>query len=214
MKVIISKHELTRNITKNIAPSFIENVSPTDNIEGSDLRIINVTKDNEDYLRGYKKFTEEEVEVIINSGLIPFNKNQDNIVLEAFPSKLLADGRRLYEQTIGIKKDCIIGNNTIVFEIPYLCKFNEIEFLNTILGERLDFYIELKESDEPLFRHGVGSYLPNGKYTKTGRYDAELSKDMQLRMEYISKESATKFFNITLHMIVSANKKESETVEL
>lgn len=130
-----------------------------------------------------------------------------------FAAKILPDGRKLYRRKHGFS-GTVDANSTanIDFIIPYnTAKLNELEVMNPSEGDSVD----LEVYDTPtgtisgypnvkLNQFGFGVYMPNALYRDRSNYDADVIKDMKVRVVYTNNTASSKtiYFNITLHEIV------------
>lgn len=225
MKYIIIE---TENITQDVLDAlngdqitspeiiYIENPSidpPNPGIK-SNYSYLNTDTNYPIGFAGYKKLTEDEfnsaVTQIKTTGFFETKiKEKINSTTQPFASKILADGKRLFQRVHGISEALSVGVNTINFNIPYpQVKFNEIEIIGSELGDTAN----LNVLDTPT---GLISTVPNFKlnqfgfnvnikpdcYLRSSNYDADLFQDMKISIEYNSQSAKTVYINFILHEV-------------
>lgn len=191
------------------------NEFPVVTLSSKDFLIIetinNVT--SESFLKTCDSFTKENLQKIINSGSyshtanIYSNSAWVNVGQSLpFASKKM-NGKSLYKRIHGISCDVEIGANEILFTVPYnLCKITGIEFLNGSHGdscslEVLDTATGLITGipNQKLNQFGFSVYVAHGFYEHKSEYDADLYKDLQLKIIYTSIEDK----NIAMNFILN-----------
>lgn len=129
-----------------------------------------------------------------------------------FSSKQLPDGKKLFRRVHGFKMQLVAsGNATYDFLIPYdECKINEAEIIGCPEGVTCDF----KVLDTP---SGLLTTVPNyalnqfafdinvakDYYKDHSPYDADLIKDMQIRVILKNSTASTAWVgvNIVIHEV-------------
>lgn len=117
-----------------------------------------------------------------------------------FTSKTI-DGKKVFRRKHGITKDCPLGNTEFEFIVPYdAVKINELELTNCQVGDCVDLVVY----DTPqghiqqamgvpagsitpslaLNQFGFDVALPNGFFHDESSYDADLIKDMKIKVIY------------------------------
>lgn len=133
---------------------------------------------------------------------------KDVIVLEQppFSSKLIGT-KKLYTRATGVSHAVVVGANTLDFLIPYNeMKFNGIEIVNAKVGEK----VSLKILDTAtgtittvpnylLNQFGFNVNLPDGFYARESMYDADLIKDLVVRIEFTAIEARNVGINYLIH---------------
>ena len=129
----------------------------------------------------------------------------------AFASKMLPDGKKIYRRVHGLEATVSGSPDTIEFNIPYdNCKINGIEIIGGRLGDKLDLYV----LDTPtgtisgtpnavLNQFGYGVRVANELHRYMSNYDADLIKDMKIKIVYDSTATlpAIIYANIFLHEV-------------
>jgi hypothetical protein len=135
------------------------------------------------------------------------------ILSQPFSNKVLLNGKSVYTRLHGITAQVSGQPDNIDFIIPYNnCKITGIEIINGEIGET----VNMKVLDTPT---GTFSGVPNYPlnqfafnlniakdfYVYKSAYDADLMKDMQIRLEYDSTSTdlvpKTIYINFILHEI-------------
>lgn len=133
---------------------------------------------------------------------------------QPFFSKKLSTGQKVFKRLHGISSSVSGAPDNIDFVIPYdVCKITGIEIINTELGDKVNF----KVYDTPT---GTISGTPNallnqfafnlntksGSHREESSYDADLIKDMKIRIEFdaITPDLLPKtiYVNFLLHEVV------------
>jgi len=136
--------------------------------------------------------------------------SQDVTVKEqpAFAAKTVG-GLKLYTRATGKTFAVDVGANALDFLIPYnAMKFNGIEITNGKIGEK----VSLKVLDTPtgtittvpnylLNQFGFDLNLPDGFYVRESAYDADVIKDLQVRIEYNAVEARDVYVNYLIHEV-------------
>ena len=128
---------------------------------------------------------------------------------EAFASKLLQDGKKLYVRNVGIQQALSAGSNTISYTIP----FNWVKMVGAeiINGESLDT-IDFKVYDNSSGTYsGVPNYMLNqfgytvnvskDFYQRVAPYDADVYIGMVLQLTYNSVSAKTIGVNLLLNEV-------------
>ena len=130
---------------------------------------------------------------------------------QPFADKVLPNGKKLYTRVHGVSASVSGTPDNIDFVIPYdNCKLTGIEILNGLVGDTCN----LKVLDTPTGTiSGVANYMLNqfgfdvnvnkDFYKRESAYDADLRKDMKIRIEYesIAALPANVFVNFILHEV-------------
>lgn len=152
----------------------------------------------------------------VNTG-IDYLKNNLHQVVESisypFSSKILEDGRKLYERKHGIAGSSVAAGQTVstVYSIPYVdCKITAVEVVGSKEGDQVDFKILDTPSgtvstipNYVLNQFGFGVFTIAGNYKEESWYDADLFIGLQLEMSYTNNGSSTVTpnYNVTLHEV-------------
>ena len=129
--------------------------------------------------------------------------SEGNIVTRVFPfkSKITKHGK-MYRRKHGFISENVLGGETIIIDLPVPynnVKINEIEFINCVDGDTCN----LQVLDTPagllstipnymLNQFGFDVQLPNGPFKDYSDYDADLIKDMSVRLIYTNNTLETK----------------------
>lgn len=115
--------------------------------------------------------------------------------------------KKLYTRAYGKTFSLSVGTNNLDFSIPFdEVKFNGIEIDKAKAGEK----VSLKILDTPqglisgqanyvLNQFGYDINLPDGFYRRMSDYDADLIKDLQVRIIYEATEARTIGINYMIH---------------
>jgi hypothetical protein len=141
------------------------------------------------------------------------NSTPPNIAASNYPfaSKVLANGKKLYTRVHGVSASVSGAPDNIDFVVPYNnCKLTGIEIVGGNLGDTCN----LKILDTPTGTiSGVPDYVLNqfgfdvnvGKdyYKRESSYDADLIKDLKIRVEYDSAATLPipVYINFILHEV-------------
>jgi len=129
-------------------------------------------------------------------------------VQPAFSSKKVGT-KSLFVRATGKVYAVTVGANNLDFTMTYnVLKFNGIQILNGILGET----VNLKVLDTAagtystipnyvLNQFGFAINLPTGVFVKESQYDADIYKDMVIRIEYTATEARDVRINYSLHEV-------------
>lgn len=137
------------------------------------------------------------------------------IKLYPFPSKT-AGQYKLFQRLHGKVQPVVVGVNTIDFVIPYdLVKIDGMDITNALVGEVSDMIVldtplglvqmsagvpaESIVPNAPLNQFGFGVGMPDGKYEYASRYEADMYKDMVIRIVYTATVARNLVFNFHLH---------------
>ena len=123
-----------------------------------------------------------------------------------FAAKTLADGKKLYTRVHGVTAILTGGTQNIDFVIPYNnCKLTGVEVTNGVAGDR----VNLKVLDTPtgtisgvpnypLNQFGYSVNIAPNYYERLSPYDADLIKDLKVRIEYTSADAGSRTVGINL----------------
>jgi hypothetical protein len=170
-----------------------------------------------DLASGIVKMSSDGSSALIGSGSaqVDFLKNTTppNIAASNYPfaSKILPNGKKLYARVHGIQASVSGDAYTIDFVIPYNdCKLTGIEIIGGNTGDT----INLKVLDTPAGTiSGIADYMLNqfgfdvnvskDFYERDSAYDADLIKDMKIRIEYDSASTLPipVYINFILHEV-------------
>lgn len=129
-----------------------------------------------------------------------------------FADKRLQDGKKVFTRIHGVSGSVQNQPDNIDFTVPYNnCKITGIEIINGDIGDKATFQV----LDTPTGTiSGVSNYLLNefgtnvaiskGFYKYKSDYDADLIKDMTLRIQYDAFDSLvakTVYINFFLHEV-------------
>lgn len=146
--------------------------------------------------------------VIAHSGIsLPGDANEVLVLSNpAFSAKTVGT-KKLYSRSTGAKYTVVVGANTLDFVVPYNeVKFNGLQICNGKVGES----VNLKVLDTPtgtisgvpdyqLNQFGYSVNMPDGFYQRESAYDADLIKDLKIRMEYTATEARYLYVNYLIH---------------
>jgi len=133
-----------------------------------------------------------------------------------FKSKAVVGGKLFRRKHGFLKLIPANSSDVILLVVPYaVCKINHVEFMNTNLGDTIDF--EVLDTSTGTFstvpnymlnQFGFDVQLPDGRYEDTSEYDADLIADMTIRITYNNSTNAdhTLRGNIVYHEVVSWKK--------
>ena len=128
-----------------------------------------------------------------------------------FAAKVLPNGKKLYTRVHGIQASVSGAPDNIDFVIPYdNCKITGLEIIGGNTGDT----ISLKVLDTPTGTiSGIADYMLNqfgfdvnvskDFYKRDSAYDADLIKDMKIRIEYdsIATLPALVYINLIIHEV-------------
>lgn len=132
---------------------------------------------------------------------------------EPFAAKVLKNGKKLYRRKHGYLLDTIANSSTtLTIPVPYNeCKINKIEIID---ANSLD-QIDLQVLDTPtgtlstipnymLNQFGFDVVVSDFLYSDKSDYDADLVKDMQLKITYKNNTTSNKKvgFNVIFHEVI------------
>ena len=140
----------------------------------------------------------------------PFDLKKN--ILSPFDAKTIqteSGEKALFKRGHGIKSACVVGNNEIIFVIPYAwVKITAIEVVNGSIGDTVSLYV---------LDTTIGNYstIPNFVlnqfafdlnvaekfYSKKSEYDADLYLGMQVKVVYNSIDSKTIGLNFDLNEV-------------
>lgn len=197
---------------REIAPGAIYQI--TDNLlpeYASDSQLI------ADLASGIVKMSSDGTSALSGSGSVQVdflkNTTPPNIAASNYPfaSKVLPNGKKLYTRVHGIQISVSGAPDNIDFVIPYdNCKLTGLEIIGGNLGDT----VNLKVLDTPTGTiSGVADYTLNqfgfdvniskDFYRRDSAYDADLIKDMKIRIEYdsIATLPVPVYINLILHEV-------------
>ena len=94
--------------------------------------------------------------------------------------------RVIYPRLEGITKQCIVGENEILFQVKYeAVKLHGLEVVGSSLGDNVDVFI-LKPNQEVIEKLCSNWNLPKDYYLRPNYYDNNLLKGMYLKIVYRS----------------------------
>lgn len=137
------------------------------------------------------------------------------IMTTTFAAKNLPDGRRLFMRVRGVSAVVSGTPDNIDFIVPYAaCKINAVEIINCEIGDKVDFEVYDNPSgtisgvpDAKLNQFGFSVNMTDKFYSHKSNYDADLIKDMKVRLVYDAINSdmlpKTIYINFILHEVVS-----------
>jgi hypothetical protein len=126
----------------------------------------------------------------------------------AFASKILPNGSKIFRRKHGFSITIPANTNfEKILTVPYSkVKINEVEIINAYAGDSCDFKVfdstdgvyqqslgispESVNTDLLLNQFGFNVYLPNGFYRDISPYDADLIKDMRIKINYNNTQSS------------------------
>lgn len=117
----------------------------------------------------------------------------------------------LFNRTHGAEFELSAGANSLLFPVPYnVQKFNGIEIIGAELGDFAD--LKILDTDGVatpnyfpygnnfvLNQFGFDVYIRPDFYERQSRYDADLLKNMQIEIIYVSETAKSVFINYMLH---------------
>ena len=120
-------------------------------------------------------------------------------VSQAWSSKRLPTGQAVIRRKHGLGKHKTKKGETLTvdYKVPYNhCKIDELE----IIGAKEFDEISLESiAGLSSLKVGFDVVLPNGQYKDKSDYDADLYKDMIIRLTYLPETDGRVGFNIVLH---------------
>lgn len=135
------------------------------------------------------------------------NGNKPNIQQQhPFSAKALPNGKKLYKREHGIQEDLGIGQNTILFTVPYpWVKIIGLEILGGTHLDKCDLFILDSTSGTytgvPNFvlnQFGYSVNIAAGFYEEENAYDADLYQGMQIKIIYTSIDTKSIGINFNL----------------
>lgn len=128
----------------------------------------------------------------------------------AFADKQLEDGKRIFMRVNGTSAQVSSTSSNIDFSVPYTaCKITGIEIINAEVGDVANFRVLDTSSGTisgvpniQLNEFGTSVNIMANFYRFESPYDADLIKDMTLRVNYTSISSKRVYINFILHEIV------------
>jgi len=116
----------------------------------------------------------------------------------------------LFNRTHGKAFSLTAGDNlNLDFAVPYnVVKFNGIEIFNAEIGDKANLKVIDTDgvSTPPYFalnlqlnQFGYDVFIQKDFYSRESRYDADLRKDMRIRIDFNSQTTKTVYVNYLLH---------------
>lgn len=148
--------------------------------------------DKSDYVTNFKTLCNRKIEVI-----------------DVFSSKTIGL-KKLYRRKHGYTVDLVDGEATLLIPCPYdLAKINEIEIINCETNDSINLLV-LDKAVDPIYglpnrllnQFGFNVIMPNNFYRDISNYDADLSKDIQIKVTFSSlTQTKTVGVNVVFHEI-------------
>jgi hypothetical protein len=153
--------------------------------------------------------------IVANHLAIALEKPQEqsvtvsNIVTSSpFASKTVGS-KKLFKRIHGVMTDCVVGVNEIIFNIPYnAVKITGIEMIGGSVGDRCSLIVLDTPTgaistvpNYPLNQFGFDVCISQGAYSYQSEYDADLIKDMKLKVIYTSTVVAPIGLNFILNEV-------------
>ncbi len=183
-------------ITDNLLPEY---ASDSQLISDLATQIVKMSSDGQTVLSGN------------GSNHVDFLKNTNAPIVQvsaltAFASKLLPDGKKLFKRYCGIQPTVAIGENTIIYTIPY--SQVKIIGIDVMYAEALDnvslFILDSTTgtySTIPnyiLNQFGFDVNISKDFFRQESNYDADLYYGMQIKLVYNSQSAKTIGINFNL----------------
>jgi len=138
------------------------------------------------------------------------NKTQPQQI-QAFSSKTLPNGKKLYKREHGIQSNLTSGANTILYTIPYAwVKIIGLELVGGELLDTVDFFVLDSTSgtysgvpNYTLNQFGFNVNVAPDEYVNVCNYDADLYYGMQVKIVYNSVSNKTVGINFNLNEVKS-----------
>lgn len=132
---------------------------------------------------------------------------------QAFASKVLPNGSKIFRRVRGISGTVHDSPVTIDFVVPYpSCKITGLQILGAELGDKATFQVLDTEagtvsgvSKAVLNTFGEDVYISAGSADYPSRYDADLFQNLTLRIVYTPKAGGSSrevYINYDLHQVV------------
>lgn len=225
MKYIIVKNDsITKEMLESVNSSQLTQPTPIYIVEPDLDQGISGVLSNYSYVQtsdefpnkwqNYKKLTQDQFNSEVNrikSGQTVQNKveNDSPSINSPFASKEIS-GKRLFKRVHGITASVQNAPDTINFNVPYdNCKITEIEIIGGAIGDKCDLYVVDTPTgtisgvnDLVLNQFGYSVNVAKDYYSHSSNYDADLIKDMKVRIVYDAKDELlpkTIGINIVLH---------------
>ncbi len=127
-----------------------------------------------------------------------------------FASKTMGS-KKLYKRVHGISNNLSLGDNTILFTVPYAwAKITGIELINGVAGDVISLYVLDSTTgtystipNYSLNQFGFSVNVAPNFYEHKSEFDADLYLGMQLKIVYTSTASNTVGINIILNEMKS-----------
>lgn len=208
----INEKEITTPINIPLVEGDLENGIPR--IE-SKFFYITTNEQFPNSFSGYKKLNEDEFNAQvtrIKAGQTVQNKIEGNepVINSPFANKEV-NGKKIFKRIHGVEKELINQEENIDLVIPYnQCKITGIEIIGASLGDKVDFIILDTDQGDlsgvpnyQLNKFGFNVYLSKDYYEHTSNYDADLVKNMIIRVVYKKYETSDKkvYINVILHEV-------------
>lgn len=186
---------------------------------GSNQAFLRVHSGNEEYLKGYKKYSIEDMYKIdfTETKYKLKSKIEELKTQSPFASKVLPDGRKLFRRKHGIK-EIILANSSkdIILTVPYKqAKINKLEIIDANPLDRVDLIVKSPidanvaaaygmPANAPLNQFGSNVIVSSLLYSDKSDYDADVYSGFQIVITYKNDTSTDKEvgFNITYHEVV------------
>lgn len=194
-----------KNEIANVSESVVQKV-----IGGTDFYVVEARAEviPTTSLRYFENKTPVEALKIIEDDAISVQTINPNLgSLRAPFSQKTANGMKLYTRATGVSHAVVVGANVLDFVVPFnTVKFNGLEIVNGKAGEK----VSLKILDTPagaisgvpnyeLNQFGFDVNLPDGFYSRESNYDADLIKDLKVRIEFTAIEARNVGVNYLIH---------------
>lgn len=184
-----------------------------DTQEESSLCAIRFNDSNGSTFRNYIKYSVDDIRSARESYTDLNPTNDTYYQREPFASKKLSSGKSLFRRKHGKKETIISGEEKdIIFDVPYgNCKINKLEVIDANALDRIDLMV----LDTPtgsissvpnymLNQFGFDVIVSDLLYSDKSDYDADLIKDMQIKIVYKNDgdQDKTVGFNIIFHEVI------------
>ena len=126
-----------------------------------------------------------------------------------FTSKTLANGKKLYKRVHGIQQALTVGNNTVLYTIPYAwIKMTGLQLINCEALDTVSLYILDSSTgtystvpNYVLNQFGFTVNCPKDYYQNYSEFDADLYIGMQIKAVYTSVSAKTVGVNFILNEV-------------
>lgn len=142
----------------------------------------------------------------------PFDLNRNQ--LSPFGAKKFVDEngvtRSLFKRVHGIESPVVIGNNDILYVIPYSwAKITAIEIIDGENGDKISLFVldsltgtYTTIPNYELNQFGFNVNVAKDYYSRDSKYDADLKVGMQVKIVYTSVSIKTARLNLDLDEVV------------